>query len=248
MYAKGSCVHRHILAQRCPYGFCRVQKGFTPRARNYRSWIADKKKEFEGVGRLDANPIKLCVVGEYVYLPYSNMNDEELGAPFLSHSVLFAEGSHFMKTEDFTAEVALKLSKYRPRAMLGNEITSYQKEQVPQFLQHLKEEMPEMFAEVVKDPEVAEKVKACSNVGRKALLRTLRPGCVLEYRSGREKSVEATWKWDGEYLTSEDARPSIWLVPNREFESCHVKIKPKPDAEVTVTSEDQVTDKTEFVN
>ena len=51
---------------------------------------------------------------------------------------------------NFTSEFIVELINYRPRAMMGGEITSYQREEVPKFCSQLKRYMPDMSEKVKK--------------------------------------------------------------------------------------------------
>lgn len=163
----GICIHAGVVVGlggfvgSCVYGKIGLSQSPTKRSKTYYDFIKKTKKEMESIPRTPdwAGPIRdtLAEIGDYVYLPYSHANMCK-EAPFLSHSHLFSSGSHFIKKELFTAEVVVKLAKFRPMAMMGGEITQYQKESVPVFLFHLQKIMPKVYQEAAKlDPIIEQK-------------------------------------------------------------------------------------------
>lgn len=139
--------------------------------------------------------------------------------------------------ENFTVETIISLIKFRPRAMMGGEILSYQKEEVPLFVKHLSEVMPNLYAKLVKQfPEVSTLVEKYSYIGRKAYLHTIRKG--VEITKKNEK-----WLWDGEYLTTDNYHLVFSIAPYSEI---NIRLKPKPDAVITITDDSQVSEKTKF--
>jgi hypothetical protein len=236
LFARGECVLRAIMfASRCPYGYTLNETGSTKRAKGFRTWIQKHTESNKDVPHLDGASDKLAFVGDYIFLPYSHMNMNE-GLPFLAHSKFFSVGSSFMPKKDFTMENILKLIDYKPHALMGGEIVSYQKEVVPKFLTHLKEILPELYKQIlVARPDRIGVLR--SNIGRKAFLSSLRPGVVVTKYHGNKNLDTQHWKWDGEYLTSTDASFSFAIV---NYDECHIRLKPKVNEVVEIISEEQV--------
>lgn len=243
LFARGECVLRDtLLGSRCPYGYATLIKGPTRRAKGYRKWM-EERKEFhkDHFVKLGSPTVKMTIVGDHVYLPYAHMNMNE-GVPFLSHGRLFSTGSHFMLWKDFTVEIILKMVDYRPQALMGGEITSYQKETVPKLLTHLKEIFPELYERTITERPGLSGVSR-SNIGRQAFIHSLRPGVVVTKYHKENKLETQHWTWDGEYLSSDDARMSFPIVG---YERCEIHLVPKPNETVEITHDDQVDDNTRY--
>lgn len=239
LYNKGRCVMKNMFTCMCPYGKSTSESGPTSRARAFYSWLAEHKQKYSDyLDKLKGTEDMIAKVGEYYYLPYAHMNLNS-GAPFLSSSGFMHSGTPFIHEKAFTAHVVCLLIKQRPQALFGGEITSYQKEVVPKFVQHIRELFPELYNEVSKETDLTRYV--VSYVGRKALLSSLEPG--TEIKDG--KGAKYTWIWDGEYLTSHDAFLGFMPV---KFSEQTVKLKPLPNEVVIISNENQVTSKTIFIS
>lgn len=243
LFARGECVLRELFvsANGCAYGSLSISMGPTKRAKGFSKWVAEQRKKYEGVGELSWPTKRMAIVGDNVFLPYAHMNMNH-SVPFLKHHMFFSNGSHFMPLRSFTLDVVLNMLDFRPKAMMGGEITEYQKTEIPTFLTHLKEEMPDMYAMVIKARPDKEGVMR-SNIGRKAYIHSLRPGVVVT-KYHNEKSLRTQhWKWDGEYLISDDAGLSFAIVA---FDECVIRLKPKQGETVEIVSDDQVDEATRY--
>jgi len=250
LYAQKRCVYMHVFPDRCPYGYKRVEEGFTRRARKLSSWVSERKEKYRGKS-LSAAPPVLCRIGAYVYLPYAHMSMNK-DVPFLRHSHVFDSGIPFVLAKDFTIEAVAKLLTFRPQALMAgangsHEICSYQTEQVPSFLIHLKEQMPDLFSRVAdKYPElITSKMSDYSPVGRKALVATLRKGCVFVKDKGKDRITEE-WVWDGKDFVCENAEYLLGSFSGLKAENVCIKITPEPGAEIEITDVRQVTPQTVF--
>ena len=240
LFKKGQCTYRRVLGwERCHYGRYRVEYGLTKRAKGFYKWIEDKKKEFEGIGYLDSHNEVMAIIGDYVFLPYSHMNMCK-EVPFKAHGGAFVTGASFISLEEFTPEVVTKLLNFKPQALFGGEITTYQTESVPKFLHHLSELMPDLYTQVKQINSRVQGIEAqYTNVKRKAKLYTLKTN------AGKFKDIHGgEWIWDGEWLISKNSHASFLLVS--EFDE--LRIRPKESAIVEITDDVQVTDKTEFID
>ncbi len=246
---KGECICCGISLGNtfCPYGTRKTQTGYTQRAKKFYKWIKEKKKEYEDIPHLSAPPKKLAFIGDWVYLPYPHMNLNEQ-VPFKSHGTkLLGHGKPFIKQEDWCVKTIESIVNFKPHAIMGNEISSYQNETVPKFCQHIREEDPEMWDKVLGEmPELEKHVT--DYIGRKAKLKTV--DAPIEWTTqGRTRSkYPVTWRWDGEKLTttSHNAYQSTWGV--MELKEMKLTATPADDATIEIQENSWVNDETEFVD
>ena len=222
---RGQCAARVLMGPPCVYGRQTQEIGPTKRHKGLREWLAAR----EPIGGLSQPPVRLAMVGTYVWLPYHLMSRTP-GVGFVKEGKDLFDGVPFIPLEMFTAEAVVKICGLRPMALFGGEIRDYQAKTVPLFLLHLSEEMPDLFSEVAAIyPRAAEILRAHSNVGRKAVLTTLAPNV------GTFKG----WTWDGEMLRKADetplGRPGPGFVRYAE-----ITLRPVPDMAVKVERDDQV--------
>ena len=242
---KGFCTWMPFLGwHACPYGKMHKETGPTKRAQSFRRWVAERKSKHPDVGVLKSPPNKMAFIGDYVFLPYAHM-DMNKDAAFLKHSSAFVKGTAFLPLEHWNIDTILNIIVYRPHALMGGEITTYQKESVPAFIAHLKELDPEMFDKLVeKRPDLDVEI---SYVGRKALLRTL--AHPIEWDAKVNDKYPVHWKWDGKTLksTSQHVYSSTWggSIP---MESIDFRAVPKENAAIVIQDSDWVTEETEFID
>lgn len=246
LFKMGKCILADSLFGRCVYGKRQAFQGPTKRANACSSWVSEKMEQYKDVlWKMTTAPSKLAIIGEYVYLPYAHMDMNE-AVPFMQHDKFFQSGVPFVALNSFTIEVIRNIIKFMPRAMNYQEITSYRKEQVPKFVLHLKEVMPELYCAALKElPELGEIVASSTMVGRKALIHSLKAGTVVTKYHDSDKLPTQHWEWDGEWLTSTDAGPTFCIVA---FSESITKIKPKAGESVVITSDTQVDENTQYVN
>ena len=236
LYSVNKCVMNNMFSCRCPYGKTSSESGPTKRARNFYSWISERKQKYENyLNKLYKTEDMLAKVGKYFYLPYAHMSLNS-SAPFLASSGFMNSGSPFIHEDNFTLATIKTLIKQRPQALFGGEITTYQKEVVPKFIQHLKECLPNIYNELSKEIDLSS--YNISYIGRKALLSSILPG--TEIKEGKN-----TWIWDGTYLISHNAFLGFMPVKFSEHE---VKIKPVVNEIIKITNENQVTAHTIFAS
>lgn len=252
LFRSGKCSMIGVLSIRnCPYGSLNHRKGFTHRARNFYKWLAEQREEFKDVGVLSSPVQKLAFVGDYVFVPYTHADMNE-AIPFLSHSSFLYSGSCFIKKEEWTVATIRKIVDFHPYAMMGGEIMSYQRESVPLFLRHLEELDVEMFKKLVAEcPTYLEKYNLIvkNYVGRKALLKTLKPPFDFTTSGSREGRYRVKWQWDGKQLktNSEHAFAQTWAeVPWND--SMEIVLTPTDKTAIVVESNDWVTKETAFID
>jgi len=239
LYKRGECSWMGSIGyNRCPYGKYSEETGFTSRAKKYRDWVSKREDKYKNnLDKLKSHSNMVAEVGEYIFLPYSNI-DMNKDIPFIDHSTIVSKGISFVPKEFFTIQNIINICEFIPKSMSGREIDKYQKEVVPKFLQHLSEQMPKIYNELCLEYERAiEIVSSISNVGRKAQLSTLTPnvGEFVDVHGG-------VWKWDGEYLTSYNSHASFVLVNNFS----KIKIIPSAQSTAKITDEDQFNKDTVF--
>lgn len=245
---KGQCIHASFLGPRCPHGYVRKETGPTKYARSCSDWVRKKRDEFKDVlGKVRSSPShKIVEVGDWIYLPYSHLDMNEK-LPIIAHSHLFVSGSPFMKKYDFTIEVIKRIVDFRPYALMGGEITDYQKKEVPKFLLHLSETYPELYKQLLDaNPEYVERYNLTvkNYVGRKALLKTTNP---FNIEIGKHK-----FQWNGETLVSISFDP-LWIDvvdenDRKAIDKIDVKIVPSDKAAIKIVSNDQVNPNTVFLD
>ena len=250
LYKNKTCSLVPIIGwSRCPYGKYSEETGPTKRSQTLYKWVEKCKKQVEGVGYLEYPNKKMAIVGDYVYLPYAHMNlNKEV--PFLEPGHLFSSGSAFIKVADFTVETINKIIDFHPYALMGGEILSYQHEELPKFMMHLREVIPNLFSNLIATRnDVIERFKlnVVNNVGRKALLKTV-PPCTYTTKGSRDGNYRVTWEWDGTTLSTKS--PSIYNSSWGEIkgEVLNVTFKPAADAFITVENESQVGPDTVFLD
>lgn len=204
---RGECIMVTVLGwQRCPYGSMSTETGLTRRARGYDGWIKDKKERYADIPQLGLPKCKMAFIGDYVYLPYAHMTMCKR-VDFTSRASLFVSGDCMLSRDYWSAGVALTLIDFRPQAIMGGEIRSYQEECVPLFIQHLREIAPDTWSEIIKIRPSLDVEQ--DYVGRTAILSTLRHP--IEWTT-RGNNYPVTWKWDGLRVTtsSTHAYNSTW--------------------------------------
>ena len=235
--ARGQCVHRNTwFGSGCPYGTRGGSEGPTKRAATLSAWI---KRQTDLAGE---NPPSLSVaasvmarIGEYVWLPYPQM---DFARDTTTLKIQIFGGRKFLRVDEFTPEVVRNICEWRPRAIFGGEIKTYQTESVPTFVRHFREAMPDLFARTLAIyPRLGEILGGTSDIGRNAVLGTLAPnvGVFVDIHGSH-------WTWDGEWLASTDSH-TFGVLVNKFSE---VRIKPDLDCEVKVTDQGQVTGATVF--
>ncbi len=233
LQARGECamVGGTFLARGCPYGRRTREEGFTMRARKFSSWIADRKKRYEGTPSLHYSTTKLAFIGDYVFLPYDHMPEP------------------FKELEGWVTPFAIRLLDLRPRNWHGGEIQSYQREIVPLFARHLREECPEIWQAIIKLRPALDTEP--DHVGRKALVKTLKPGIQWTTAGKYANEYPVEWKWDGLKLctASPHAYNDTWggIARSGVGQVC-ITATPSDKATVVVQDNAWVTDDTVFID
>lgn len=241
---KGECALNQTLGGSCPYGSSVKNHGPSQRAKGYRDWELRVEEIHKGVPYLKSPEKKLAVVGDLVYLPYSHMNFGK-DTPFDDKGGFFHSGTPFIRLEAFTVDVIFKLVTHLPMSLFGGPIYSYRTEEVPRFLMHLKEEMPNKYEEFC-DRYPEHRIAEINPVGRTAYLLTM-PPCKIKIRGRYADKYPVEWNWDGSTLTTN----SEWTYQNtwgevKEFDLVTTSIKPNENTTIVISDKSQVSSTTKF--
>lgn len=244
-FKNGQCMNiRSFLSANCKHGSVQTVKGYTSRAKKYHQFKSEWKNH-EKYGKLTHPPTKLGLIEDDVVFPYAFVriqSDKEGNLQVLDPS--FGNSVSFIKREAFTIELIYKLCTFRPQAMLGGEITTYQNETIPLFLTHLEEVLPNLFEEfTTKYPHFVKKI---DYIGRKAILKTVKPSTVY-YRSKSYSDLNQEWEWDGELLHYKKGHVSNFHITN-DYEIAEIVIRPSDKATIKITDNEQVDKSTVFVD
>lgn len=239
LYAKGNCV---MFDSYCPYGCKGRVVGYSRMAGKFNAWINEFVNKHKDVYKAKlVQPKKLEYFMDFVYIPiaYLGLNKDIV---FVSGGGYFNGYQLIIKREHFNAEfISKQVVNFKPIALFGGVIHSYQDEEVPRFLLWLKQLDPTLYEEVKEMNPNNKGFASMTNVGRKAVLQTLNPNI------GTFKDIHGgIWTWDGEYLCSNNTHASFTLIETREIQEC--RLKPKDNVVVKVCDDAQVNDNTEFID
>lgn len=232
-YKNGCCVLRNgIGSGKCPYGKIITNSGPTKRAKSCYEFIEDAKKENEDIISAHlTNYDGLGEIGDYIYLNLSFLDNYV--NPIAEELEIVRE--RFLPKESFTPETIVRILKYRPQALFGGVITSYEKENLPKFVMSLQRNYPDLYKKVFElYPDVAQYVIPEFYIGKKAFVKTLSPG--------RVKVGIHYWDWDGTQLNGTGKEV------NTDFKDEKVTVIPTDKTVAVICEEKTVNDKTKFVS
>jgi hypothetical protein len=212
----------------CVYGNKYMERSCTKRSIKYSKEVRNFKEESAKYHLPKAAyDCGIQLIGDYYYLPYSHI-DMCKSVPFVRHSVAFSSGIPFVHKDDFTPENIVKLVKFRPCALMGGEITGYQKNSVPEFLLQLKHIFPDLYeAAAVLCPDIREQVIDIDGITQIVTkLTDIPPGCIHGYKvvqwiSTPEREALEVLFWDGEVLTLRGKINVMCLNKYNDFDSTY---------------------------
>lgn len=230
-YKRNKCVMLNGLwGHNCPYGNERTETGFTKAARNCGKLIREYKEKYGSVEYSKKDLGFICYIGDYVFLNLPHLINYVNSIRDRS----FFIDEDMIKKEDFTPEFVVELIKFRPYAMFGGEIKSYQEEEVPKFCMQLKRYMPDMYEQVKAIyPEIDNYIEDVNYIGKYAKVKTLLPGDI--------KVSIYNCKWDGKVIYSKAKGIGI-----HELGDAEVTITPNDNTYVKIVDNATVTEETEF--
>lgn len=209
----------------CPYGKIKTVEGPTPRAKNYYKFLYDAKEQFkeyskDSIGFIDRIN-KITYIGkDYIYLPLSFLDNYV--NPIVSKLGIINQV--LIPKENFTIENILCLIDFKPLALFGGEIKSYQKEEIPKFVRQLRIFNKDIYKEIIKQrPDVLKYLNDIKYEGKQAYLSSLLPGIVILPDNKKAK-------WDGEKLIIKTKD----LLNNINLNEEEIIITPEKDAIVYI--------------
>lgn len=168
---KNQCTRATMFGDPCPHGKVERVSGWTKRAKKYSKFVKEWKAKAKANTISGPSAKRVTFMGDWVWLPYSHMNHihgKKKGILFDRYAGLGTTGSPFMRREDFTPEMVIKLVEFRPHAIMGGVISAYVDESVPKFLADLQKAAPELFEQAAElKPEIV-------TIARKATQRPVR--------------------------------------------------------------------------
>lgn len=238
-YKQGRCLCvTYPFSSRCPVGNVESVDGGTKRSKMFtRVKDCAKSAPYYGAFRYSSN-LKIVRIGDdavlslsYVSLKIEN-GDLKVDGPWESGSKIL-----FIPMEILTADNILKVCECKPMALMGGEIESYQKDEVPMFLRQLRKLFPEIYTELIVKSPVQEN-KMPHFVGKRAKLLTLKPNCKYKTRYG-------SFFFDGKYAYFDNYDTDF--KPFLKCGNMSAKVEITNDTVVTVSDNEQVLEMTEFV-
>lgn len=233
LFKCGKCLcreHKLFGWTECKFGEMKCFKGPTKRAKSYHKF----KTQFTD------NPLyqklnepgdrKLFRVNGYIGFCLSYVGWDE-SMQCLTNPSFGDTGFIFVPEKNFTNTLIYQICTFRPQAMLGGEIKDYQRKKVPDFLYRLKTYLPDVYERFITEyPDFT--LKEVNHVGKKAYIKTLRKGCVIN-----------GFTFDGEYLFNSNYYINFFFIDNAKTE---VRVKVTDDMLVRITDNSQVDENTRF--
>lgn len=230
LYKSGKCFNVTTpFGRRCPIGERRCVDGGTKRSNKFYDVSCEAKTDscyaklkyphHEFVGR----------IGDDAYLCPPYVEIKECDGWLSASDPGFGCNWVVVKRDVLTPENLNRVCSYRPRNLMCDTITEYQKETVPNFLHQLSLLFPDEYAALISEhPEYAEKKP--NFIGRIAKLATCNPAC--EYMDGKN-----VFRMEGDWLVCDcykSAFTPFW------GEGAILKIQLTDEMRVKVTDNAQV--------
>lgn len=136
------------LFKYCYFGKTYATEYSSRRSKKFNADLAKVRGDIEKSQQVKfINQNSILRIDDFYYLPYNLINHVDLQdkIKFTSYAAFFSVGAPFMKVEDLTVDVVVTLSKFRPYALIGGEITDFQQKTFPRFLYDLSVYLPTFF-------------------------------------------------------------------------------------------------------
>ena len=162
---RGQCIHVGMFSS-CVYGVGSRERTCTRRGKGYHTQIEALKKRAESLPKMPdwEHNTGMVAIGDYYFIPYAHAAMCE-SIKFARYSGFGSSGVPFVKRDVFGPEQVVTLFRFRPQAMMGGEITDWQKKSVPVFLYHLKARFPELYeAAAALCPEIRGRTLAVESI------------------------------------------------------------------------------------
>lgn len=154
LLARNLCIHAgytgSILSHKpCQFGRFYRTTGLTARAKEARAEHARFVEQIaelrDGQGPAKSyTPTSMVIIGGWIMLPYDFIT--LIPAPWTRPGHTLSPGVPWMRLEDLTPQMVVKLAEARPHSLMGGEIPDYQKKSVSAFLYDLKFWLPDIYA------------------------------------------------------------------------------------------------------
>ncbi len=225
-----------LFGMRCPYAKVNMVDGGLKRSKAYGE-VYSVAKNSEKYAKLDYPHYTLItkIGGEaFLTLPFVQIKVEN-GKISTEHPMFVRPVC--VDSNLLTPENLEIICSFRPRAMLGGEITDYQEKTIPMFLLQFSRLYPEKYHAFIEAfPEYADRKPDW--VGRMALLNTCNREKTYRDASGNE------YHFEGDYIVGKSKFAPFALSLKTPTE---IRAKVTDDMKVKITDNDQVLDSTVFV-
>lgn len=230
-FNKGCCFLKNGLFNgKCPYGKIARITGPTKRAKSYYSFLSDAEEKYKDLytrkNKIYLQPIKsMCKVGEnYIYISLPHLNNYVNSIDSNYNMV----DKHLLPLDKFTPGTIRDFFEFKPQALFGGVITSYQKDltifaaELYRYDKNMYNAVKEIF------PKIENYFVKMDYKGKKAYLKTLLPGKV-------GINATTTMEWDGKVLTGQ-ASSILFSGMSNEV----LTITPKDDTIVEIIDDNTV--------
>lgn len=237
LYKNGCCLKiTSMFSGTCKFGEKTAIKGYTSRAKKYFKFRDMYKEDakFNSLHYPDACYVALIDDTVYLNLEFAVLDKNDIGEWFIDDAVL-RSGAVWLPLNELTPDLLNMICSYRPHALMGGEIYSYQKEQIPNILIQLKKILPDIYKEFITkydrfdiEPDYVDKY---------AYVNSIKDGTVIADSKGNR------FIKNGNYLTS-DSWSSCFLP--FDARTCSIKIEITDTMVFKITDNSQVDDDTVF--
>lgn len=241
-YAHGKCYGVTVpFGNTCPYEKVERVDGGTKQSQAYLRVTQEAKNhpKYHALGY----PIndRVTVIGEEVYLalPYSDISYKDGSLEMDSFSLIRSRGS-IMPADTFTPEAIMRICKHRPRSIDGEVIKQYADKTIPEFLNELKDKLPDKF-EAFRQAYPDYEIKAMDYTGRFAKLATINRDSTVKDAIGNRYRFEGDWLVCDHYISV--VGPIVGYG-----DSTVIKVMVTDEMQTRIESNSQVTDSTVFVD
>lgn len=237
-YKEGKCFNKtKPFGIRCEFGRIACVDGSTKKTKMYDRVYRDAKcsEQYHKISYPNNTYIAKIGNDAFLALPYIRV-ERGSDSKLFCHDPGFGGNRIFVSIDELTPDNINRICTYRPCAMLGGEIESYQTETVPIFLRQLSKLFPEQYnAFIAAFPDY--ELKVPDYRGKYAKLSTCNRE--LSYRDIHGNS----FRFDGDDLVCDKYRIGGFM-PFSSSGYAQMRIKVTDDMRIKITDINQVTDQT----
>lgn len=239
-YKEGKCLRcRSFLAPICKFGSNEIIKGYTSRAKKYYTF-KNKYKEDEMYNKLEYPNSLVGIMNDYLYMRLKFVSVrkkedcanycKEIGNGYVINDVGFGTGAVFIPLTEVTADLLYSIFSFKPHAIMGGEITTYQEKIVPDIIQSMRRIVPDIYNNfVTKYPQYN---ITPNYIGKKAYIYSLKPNTTFILNNYK-------WTYDGEYISTTNfdlGLSSPWWIQTDEKADVKLKVNEKMTIEINDNS------------